>query len=116
MSVNDSYNIFLERLTRIYHQAFPERKLAIKQRNLSSLWISKRFKSIVEKETASTWKKNLKQRSDKSQKTYKIYTFVWKLENSMKTYQKHLNVMKAVIRKSKICNNNFQRVSISVKK
>ena len=40
-STNYSYNIFLERFIKIYDQAFPERKIEIKQKNLSSSWISK---------------------------------------------------------------------------
>ena len=40
-STNDSYNMFLERFIKIYDQAFPERKIEIKQKNLSSSWISK---------------------------------------------------------------------------
>ena len=40
-SANDSYDIFLERFIKIYDQAFPERKIEIKQKNLSSPWISK---------------------------------------------------------------------------
>ena len=40
-STNDSYNIFIERFIKIYDQAFPERKIEIKQKNLSSSWISK---------------------------------------------------------------------------
>ena len=40
-STNDSYNMFLESFIKIYDQAFPERKIEIKQKNLSSPWISK---------------------------------------------------------------------------
>ena len=40
-STNYSYNIFFERFIKIYDQAFPERKIEIKQKNLSSPWISK---------------------------------------------------------------------------
>ena len=39
LSTNDSYNIFLERFIKIYDQAFPERKIDIKQKNLLSPWI-----------------------------------------------------------------------------
>ena len=41
LSTNDSYNIFLEKFIKIYDQAFPERKIEMKQKNLSSPWISK---------------------------------------------------------------------------
>ena len=40
-STNDSYNIFLERFIKVYDLAFTERKIKIKQENLSSPWISK---------------------------------------------------------------------------
>ena len=43
-STNDSYNIFLERFIKIYDQAFPERKIELKQKNLSSPWILKGLK------------------------------------------------------------------------
>ena len=45
LSTNDSYNIFLEKFIKIYDQAFPERKLEMKQKNLSNLWISKSLKN-----------------------------------------------------------------------
>ena len=48
-SANDSYNIFLERFIKIYDQAFAERKSEIKQKNLSSLWISKGLKKSLKR-------------------------------------------------------------------
>ena len=46
-STNYFYNIFLERFIKIYNQAFSERKIEIKRKNLPSPLISKgsRFKS-----------------------------------------------------------------------
>ena len=41
-STNDSYNIFLKRFIRNYDQAFPERKIEVKQKNLSAL----RFQTV----------------------------------------------------------------------
>ena len=38
---NDSYNIFSEKCVQIYDQAFPERKVEIKAKNLVSLWITR---------------------------------------------------------------------------
>ena len=38
---NDSYNIFSEKFVQIYDQAFPERKVEIKAKNLVSLWITR---------------------------------------------------------------------------
>ena len=40
-STNDSYNIFFQKFIKIYDQAFPERKNEMKQKSLSSPWISK---------------------------------------------------------------------------
>ena len=39
-STNDSDNIFFERFIKLYDPAFPERTIGIKQKNLSSPWIS----------------------------------------------------------------------------
>ena len=50
-STNDSYNIFFQKFIKIYDQTFPERKNEMKQKSLSSPWISKVL--IVKKETAS---------------------------------------------------------------
>ena len=40
-SANDSYNIFFQKFIKIYDQTFPERKNEMKQKSLSSPWISK---------------------------------------------------------------------------
>ena len=49
LSTNDSYNIFLEIFIKIYDQAFQERKIEIKQRNMSSPWISKGLRKLSKK-------------------------------------------------------------------
>ena len=67
-STNDSYNIFLERFIKIYDQAFPERKIKIKQKNLSSLWISKGLKKSS-KRKQRLYETFFKKRSDKNYKT-----------------------------------------------
>ena len=46
LSTNDSYNIFLERFIKVYDQAFPERKIKMKQKNFSSPWISKGLRRL----------------------------------------------------------------------
>ena len=69
---DDSYNTFLERFIKIHDQAFPERKIKIKQKNLSSTWISKGLR-ISSKRKQRLYEKFLKQRIDKNYKTYKIY-------------------------------------------
>ena len=70
-SANDSYNIFLERFMKLYDEAFPERKIEINQKNLSSPWISKGLRKSS-KRKQRLYEKILKQRSDKNYKTYKI--------------------------------------------
>ena len=67
-SANDSYDIFLERFIKIYDQAFPERKIKIKQKNLSSLWISKGLKKSS-KRKQRLYETFFKKRSDKNYKT-----------------------------------------------
>ena len=46
LSTNDSYNIFLERFIKVYDQAFPERKIEMKQKSLSSPWIPKGLRKL----------------------------------------------------------------------
>ena len=87
LSTNDSYNIFLERFIKIYDQAFPERKIEIKQKNLSSPWISKGLRKSS-KRKQRLYEKLLKQRSDKNYEIYKIYKNVF--EKLRKTVNKAL--------------------------
>ena len=72
LSKNDSYKIFLERFIKVYDQAFPERKIEIKQKNLSSPWISKGLRKSS-KRKQRLYEKILKQSSDKNYETYKVY-------------------------------------------
>ena len=67
-STNYSYNISLERFIKVYNQAFPERKIKTKQKNLSSPWISKGLRKSL-KRKKHLYEKILKQRSDKNYKT-----------------------------------------------
>ena len=128
LSTNDSYNIFLERFIRIYDQAFPERIIEIKQKNLSSPWISKVLRKSS-KRKQHLHEKSLKQRSDKNYETYKIYKNLFEklkkqskklyFQNKLKQYENNIkntwNVMKAVIGKSKICNDKFPK-SLNINK
>ena len=121
-STNDSYNMFLERFIKVYDQAFPERKIEIKQKNLSSPWISKSLRKSS-KRKRHLYEKFLKQRSDKNYETYKIYKNLFEkfkkqseklyFQNKLKQYENNIkntwNVMKAVIGKSKICNDKFPK-------
>ena len=69
---NDSCNIFLERFIKIYDQVFPERKIKVKQKDLSSSWISKGLRK-TSKRKLPLCEKPLKHRSDKNCETYVIY-------------------------------------------
>ena len=82
-SANDSYDIFLERFIKIYDQAFPERKIKIKQKNLSSLWISKGLKKSS-KRKQRLYETFFKKRSDKNYKTWHIQKFVWEVKKTVK--------------------------------
>ena len=83
-STNDSYNMFLERFIKIYDQAFPERKIEIKQKNLSSSWISKGLRKSS-KRNSDYMKILFKKRSDKNYETNKIYKNLFeKFEKTVK--------------------------------
>ena len=83
-STSDSYNIFLERFIKIYNEAFPERKIEIKQKNQSSPWISKGFRK-PSKRKQCLYATFLKQRTDKNYETFKIYKNLFgKLKKTVK--------------------------------
>ena len=83
-STSDSYNIFLERFTKIYNEAFPERKIEIKQKNQSSPWISKGFRK-PSKRKQCLYATFLKQRTDENYETFKIYKNLFgKLKKTVK--------------------------------
>ena len=52
--------------------AFPERKVEIKQKKLSSPWITRGLKKSS-KRKPRLYEKLLKQRNDKNEKAYKMY-------------------------------------------
>ena len=64
---NDSYSIFLEKFVQIYDQAFPERKIEIKAKNLVSPWT----KSSRKKQPL--YEKFLKQRNSENEEAYKVH-------------------------------------------
>ena len=55
-----------------FDQAFPERKIEIKQKNLPSPWISKGLRKSS-KRKQRLYEQILIQRRDKNYETYKIY-------------------------------------------
>ena len=86
LSTNDSYHIFLERFINVYDQAFPETKIELKRKNLSSPWISKGLRKSS-KRKQRLYEKFLKQGSDKNYKTYKTHKNMFeKLKNSQKSF------------------------------
>ena len=117
LSTNDSYNIFLERFIKVYDQAFPERKIEIKKKNLPSPWISKGLRKSS-KRKQRLYEKFFKKRSDKNYETYKIYKNLFEklkkqskklyFQSKLKQYESNIkniwNSMKAVIGKSIMVN------------
>ena len=69
---NDSYNIFLEKFVQIYDQAFPERKIEIKAKNLVSLWITRGLRKSSRKKQR-LYEKFLKERNSKDEEAYKMH-------------------------------------------
>ena len=99
LSTNDSYNIFLEKFIKIYDKAFPERKIEMKPKNLSSPWISKDLRKLS-KRKQRLYEKCLKLRSDKNYETHKIYKNLFKklkkqpkklyFQNKLKQYENNI--------------------------
>ena len=48
---DSSYNIFLDKFIKLYDIAFPERKVEIKQKNLTSPWITRGLKKSSKKKS-----------------------------------------------------------------
>ena len=68
---DSSYNIFLDKFIKLYDIAFPERKVEIKQKNLTSPWITRGLKKSS-KRKQRLYDKLLKRRNDKNDKAYKM--------------------------------------------
>ena len=114
--------IYLESFVKTFDQAFPEKKSEIKQKNLSIPWISKGLRKSSNRKQR-LYENFLKKRSDKNCKTYKIYKNLFEklkkqskklfFQNGLKQYENNIkntwNVMKAVIGKSKICNDELSK-------
>ena len=67
LSTNDSYNVFLDRFIKICDQAFPEKKIKIKQEPVKAL-ISKGLRKLSKRKQC-LYEKILKQGIDKNYKT-----------------------------------------------
>ena len=119
---NDSYSIFLEKFVQIYDQAFPERKIEIKAKNLVSPWITRGLRKSSRKKQR-LYEKFLKQRNSKNEEAYKMYKNLFeklkkqskklyfqnklkKCENDIKNTWK---IMKSIIGKSRVQNDSFPK-------
>ena len=93
-----------------------------KQNKLSSPWISKGLRKSSKRQQR-LYEKYLKQKSDKNYETYKIHKNLFEnlkkqskklhFQNKLKQYENNIkktwNFMKAVIGKSKICDDKFPK-------
>ena len=125
---NDSYNIFLDKFVQIYDQAFPERKIEIKTKNLISPWITRGLKKSSRKKQR-LYEKFLKQRNSKNEEAYKVYKNLFEklkkqskklyFQNKFKKYENDIKntwkIMKSIIGKSSVHNDNFPK-SLSIDK
>ena len=119
---DSSYNIFLDKFIKLYDIAFPERKVEIKQKNLTSPWITRGLKKSS-KRKQRLYDKLLKRRNDKNEKAYKMYKSLFEklklqskklyFQNKLKQYENNIKntwkIMKVIIGKSKVYNNNFPK-------
>ena len=122
ISPNESYNIFIERFSQIYEEAFPEMKTEVKNKTLLSPWVTKGLiKSSKRKQ--GLYEKFLKKRTFQNEQTYKTYKNLYEkikknsmelyYQNQLAKYQKDIKntwkVMKEIIGKTKVCNDNFPK-------
>ena len=86
---DSSYNIFLDKFIKLYDIAFPERKVEIKQKNLTSPWITRGLKKSS-KRKQRLYDKCLKRRNGKNEKAYKMYKSLFeklKLQSKNSTFK-----------------------------
>ena len=120
---DSSYNIFLDKFIKLYDIAFPERKVEKKQKNLTSPWITRGLKKSS-KRKQRLYDKFLKRRNDKNEKVYKMYKSLFEklklqskklyFQNKLKQYENNIKntwkIMKVIIGKSKVYNDNFPKI------
>ena len=120
---DSSYDIFLDKLVKLYDIAFPERKIEIKQKKITEglKKSSKRKQRLYEK--------FLKRRNDKNEKAYKMYRNFFEklklqskkiyLQNKLKQYESNIKntwkIVKVLIGKSKVYGDNFLK-SLNINK
>ena len=119
---DSSYNILFDKFIKLYDIAFPERKVEIKQKNLTRPWITRGLKKSS-KRKQRLYDKYLKRRDDRHQKAYKMYKSLFEklklqskkpyFQNKLKQYENKIKntwkVMKVIIGKSKQYNDNFPK-------
>ena len=122
-TLDSSYNIFLDKFIKLYDIAFPERKVEIKQKNLTSRWITRGLKKSS-KRKQRLYDKLLKRRNGKNEKVYKMYKSLFEklklqskklyFQNKLKQYENNIKntwkIMKVIIGKSKVYNDNFPKI------
>ena len=96
---DSSYNIFLDKFIKLYGKAFPERKVEIKRKNLTSPWITRGLKKFS-KRKERLYDKYLKRRNDKNKKADKTYKSLFKklklqsrklcFQNKLKQYENNI--------------------------
>ena len=111
---DSSYNIFLDKFIKLYEIAFPERKVEIKQKNLTSPWITRGLKKSSKKKQR-LYDKLLKRRNDKSLfEKLKLRSKKLYFQNKLKQYENNIKniwkIMKVIIGKSKVHINNFPKI------
>ena len=120
---DSSYNIFLDKFIKLYDIAFPERKAEIKQKDLTSPWITRGLKKSSERKHC-LYNKYLKRRNDKNKKAYEMYMNLFEklklqskklyFQNKLKQYENNIKntwkIMKVIIGKSKVYNENFPKI------
>ena len=120
---DSSYNIFLDKFIKLYDIAFPERKVEIKQKNLTSPWITRGLEKSSKRKQC-LYDKLLKRRNDKNEKAYKMHKSLFEklklqskklyFQNKLKQYENNIKntwkIMKVIIGKSKVYNDNFPKI------
>ena len=100
LNPKDSYSIFIEKIIKIYDQAFPLQKIKIKGKSLVSPWITKTIKKFSRKKK-HLYEKFLKHKTAKTLETYKNYENLF--EKILKSSKKHY-----CQKKLEKCKNNIK--------
>ena len=98
-SPNIFYNISLDKFVKTCDITFPEIQIEIKQKNLSSPWITRGLKKSSTRKQL-LYEKFLKHRNDKNEKAYKMYKNLFEklklqpkklyFQNKLKQYENNI--------------------------